>query len=198
MRTVANTISKSVQFRRPALVIAAYKARNVAPFAVWCNKQFLFKYEGNDIDEGVSYLESFLKMLEDSKSATTYTLCVYENPPGGKINSNIPFDGSYNFRFQDEYYRQDAMEIARTDNAVVTELNRRMELLQQQISALHDYIENKPDEEPEAVGAAHLMKMIEPVLPQIAERLINIFLPAAPANTSPSNNQTFEQWPKAV
>lgn len=89
-------ISNSVQFRGEDQVLAAYQKRNVPAWALFCNKQFLFKYEGKSLVEGLSQLREYLNMMSDS--VAVLTLCVYEDLPAkAKIKSNTACDGSFNF-----------------------------------------------------------------------------------------------------
>lgn len=90
-------ISNSVQFVGAPRVLDAYQKRGVAKWAMFCNKQFLFKYDGDSMQEGVDELQSYLQMLGDS--VAVMTLQVYEDMPAKtKIKSNTPCDGSFNFR----------------------------------------------------------------------------------------------------
>lgn len=113
--------TRSVQFRNTASVVHAYQSREVAPWSIWQGSQFMFKYEGADINEGVAVLEDHLKCL--SQSAAIYTLKIYEDlGKGNKIKSNTPDDGSFNFRFQDEPYGSGNGMSNPALNEVLTEL----------------------------------------------------------------------------
>lgn len=90
----------SVQFVGMDAALKAYQHRDIAPWALFINKQMLFKYDGGDIAEGQDQLSNVLQMCSGSKA--TYTLRVYEDIPGGKIKSATPDDGSFNFRLTDE------------------------------------------------------------------------------------------------
>lgn len=130
--------SRSVQFRNANDVLTAYVNRNVAPWSIWQNAQFMFKYEGNDINEGQGQLEEVLKVLQQSNA--TYTLKVYEDlPKNGKIKNNTPDDGSFNFRFIEDGYGVPG----NANNALLTEL-RAMKL---QIEDLQNQ-ETEPEENP--------------------------------------------------
>lgn len=92
-------ISASVQFIGIDPVLNAYEARKVAPWALFMNRQFLFKYEGDDLKEGAELLATILNQLNESPAV--YTLKVYEDLPGGKIREKTECDGSFNFRIVD-------------------------------------------------------------------------------------------------
>jgi len=123
---------KTVQFRTPGSVIAAYTARDCPAFAIWAGKQFLFKYDGSDIEAGAEYLSGVLELLQGS--AGIYTLAVYED--GGSIKSNTPYDGSFNFRFLDESsdYKHGSTLIAQQNER----LDRLEKMLIEQAAGAHD------------------------------------------------------------
>lgn len=189
----ANISIKSVQFRHPEHVMKAWENRGVVPWAIWQGKQFQFKYDGQDSQEAQSLLAETLDMLCKSRSAAIYTLAVYELKKGQKINSSTPFDGSFNFRFEDHIHFQDAMGIAQS-NPVLNEFMKRMEMMQQQINQLHEYLEQQGQNEPAEIGqvttADKLLGMLEPVMPVLAEKLIGKLFPEdKPPLPSPTANQ---------
>jgi len=89
---------KSVQFRNVDDILTAYNSRGVASYALFQEKQFLFKYEGDDLGQGAAELETMLNCLR--QSSAIYTLAVYEEYQG-KLTSETPYHGSFNFRFQE-------------------------------------------------------------------------------------------------
>lgn len=95
------SISSSVQFVGSGRVLKAFASRGVPSWAIFCNKQFMFKHEGSDINQAESVLRDTLEMLEGSRA--TYTLNVYEDlPKNAKIKSVTPYDGSFNFQLVDK------------------------------------------------------------------------------------------------
>lgn len=92
-----STTSRSVQYEGIDTVLRMYQSRGVAPWAVFCNTQFMFNYSGKEIKQGVDELATVLDSLQDVGSPAVYTLKVYEDLKG-KIKSNTPDDGSFNFR----------------------------------------------------------------------------------------------------
>jgi hypothetical protein len=94
--------SKAVQFRGIKNVVKAYTNKKVAPWGLFQGTQFLEKYEGDDVEEGSTLLRDYLEALDQrSNDMNTYTLCLYEDPASGKINSSTKFDASFNFRLAD-------------------------------------------------------------------------------------------------
>lgn len=92
-------ISGSVQFIGIDPVINSYQARKVPAWGMFQNRQFLFKYEGTDLEEGAELLSKILEQVADGPAV--YTLKVYENPPAGKIREKTECDGSFNFRISE-------------------------------------------------------------------------------------------------
>lgn len=95
----ALAVGKGVQFSGADQVLKAYTSRDLAAFALWCGKQFLFTYEGDSIDEGEELLKTWLDNLKDS--AATYTLTTYKSWEGEDITAQTPFHGSFNFKLLD-------------------------------------------------------------------------------------------------
>ncbi len=91
----------SVQFTCPETVLSAYLNRNCAAWSIWQGKQFMFKYDGNTVEEGQAQLIEILGVLSESSNAI-YTLKVYEDLDGKKIKENTPCDGSFNFKLNME------------------------------------------------------------------------------------------------
>lgn len=92
-------ISSSVQFSGIENVVRAYEMREIPRWAMFNNRQFLFKYEGETVEEGATLLREILDALISSPAV--YTLKVYEDPTGGKIKEKTDCDGSFNFRLSD-------------------------------------------------------------------------------------------------
>ena len=101
----------SAQFIGRSSALKAFQNMNCANWSVLQGKQFLFKYEGTDINEATSQLSELLDMIANSSgSEAIYTLRVYEYdaPAKGakaakrKIYESTPYDGSYNFKLFDQ------------------------------------------------------------------------------------------------
>lgn len=123
------SISSSVQFIGAQRVMKAFGARGVPSWAIFCNKQFMFKYEGVDISEAETVLSDTLDMLAGSKA--TYTLNVYEDlHKSAKIKSTTPYDGSFNFQLVDKaalgYVDGGQGDLLREFREVTSELKERL------------------------------------------------------------------------
>ena len=178
----------SIQIKGLDNVVAAYTNREVAPWSLWQGKQFMFKYEGEDINEGASQLEQTLQMLAQSSNAI-YTLKVYEElGKGGKIKNNTPDDGSFNFKLN-----LDSQEI--TANQYST-MNNRNEVLQR-LAAIEEKLSNDEEEEEEQpqdyglgmIGTILTHPTIQPIATQFMLGILSKILPAGsqpPANQPPA------------
>lgn len=91
-------VSSSCQFYGIESVMHAYTRRGVPAWAIWNNRQFMFKCEADDLVTGEQELRAILDMI--AGSVATYTLCVYEVPQGKpvRITSKTENDGSFNFQ----------------------------------------------------------------------------------------------------
>lgn len=120
-------IGKAVQFRGISNVLKAYTNNKVAPWAIYQGNQFLMKYEGDDLDEGADVLRDYLSMIDQRSSDTvTYTLCVFENPANGKINSGTKYDASFNFRLVDNIEDHQNSRIAGVYEAKIAGLEKQL------------------------------------------------------------------------
>jgi hypothetical protein len=171
------TLSKSVHFRGEEQVIEAYKNRGVPAFALWQDKQFLFKYEGNKLDEGEALLSTWIEMLVTNQSSAIYTVCVYEDlKPGQKIKDKTPYDGSFNFRLFDNpsgYLPPQQFQQYQQQGGNVKVLLDKMNAQQSEIERLKMIIEEGAagDEEEDSLGMVG--KILEhPVLGPALQPLI--------------------------
>ena len=169
-------MGKSVQFTDAGQVIGAYESRGVPRFAIFQDRQFLFKYEGEDLETGAAMLSDWLDLLKNS--AAIYTVAVYED--ADRITSKTPYDGSFNFRFKDQ-----------PDN--YANGSRALGEIRDQVARLAERLDNPPapdpveDEGPEITAVeAWLDKIhgvvshpvIQPLLPQILAALTGTKVPA--------------------
>jgi hypothetical protein len=136
----------SVQFNNVESVLNAYESREVCAWSLWQGKQFMFKYEGDNIGEGSQQLRATLDLLAESSNAI-YTLKIYEDLPGGKIKSNTPDDGSFNFKINAESQQLTQAQYSRTVNNQVI-----LEKLNQLEARLNEQDEDEDEPEPNRLG----------------------------------------------
>lgn len=172
--------AKSVQFRSPEKVLGAYKNNQVPMWSIFQGKQGpMFKYQGDDLEAGYDLLEQVLTAIYQERSAAIYTFNVYEDLPKGKIKSDTPVDGSFNFRF-----------FATTENSVLPNQYSHIyeggaAAMVQDMQAMKvqmNLIANKLNEEEEEsamgiVGEILEHPAIEPIVPTVVNRLLDLFLP---------------------
>lgn len=163
----------SVQFRSPQNVLDAYVNRQVAAWSIWHGKQFMFKYEGESVDEGAAHLAELLQVLQQSQGI--YTLRVYEDLDG-KIKSNTPDDGSFNFRFQDAVGYMGGGQ----NNELLSEL-RAMKLEIEQLKSERD--EEEPENKLGVLGDAlevpGVAQALAGLVPQLVAKLFGVSAPQA-------------------
>jgi hypothetical protein len=97
------TPARTVQFRSAEDVVAAYENMGVPMFAIWAGKQLLFPFEGDNVEDGVAFLEELLPKL--AHSAGIYMFCVYKHTGKDGICNTTPYNASFNFqlnRLRDE------------------------------------------------------------------------------------------------
>lgn len=156
-------ISQSCQFVGVDAVLNAYVRRGVPCWAIWHNKQFMFKCESENIDEGERVLAEHLEALKNS--IATYTLCVYEDlPPGGKIKSKTENDGSFNFQLGQR-------DSGGYDNVLLREI--RQSQIEQEARLSH--LEDGGDSD-EISGVGKMIGMIKEVMgiPGISDLIVSL------------------------
>jgi hypothetical protein len=134
--------SSSVQFKGLDSVMQAFENRGLQHWSIWQGKQFLFPHVGESMETAAAALQDTLELLAESSNAI-YTLKVYEEVPGGKIKSNTPDDGSFNFKLNDDRQglTQAQYSAVRNNNAVM----ERLEAIEQRLSGTED--DDDPDKE---------------------------------------------------
>lgn len=138
----------AVQFRGKEAVLAAFEKRGCSAWSLWSGKQFIHPCTANDNQEATQMLSEFLDMLEDSGSAATYTIKVYEDPTV-KIREKDPCDGSFNFRFvttQDPTYGANGVnrEIINRIAGIEQRMKEAPEQEETMVEKVAGYIENNP------------------------------------------------------
>lgn len=136
-------MSSAVQFYGTEEVYQAAANRKIPAWGIWQMRMFLFKYEGNNLDESLQLLHQTLEILENSQSTATYTIKFFEQEGTKpvKIKENSQCDGgSFNFKMQGEEARQQRQMIYQGASTKVMETLER-------INARLDAIENGEDDD---------------------------------------------------
>lgn len=190
------SVSKAVHFRSKDSIIEGYLNRKVPAFAVFQQGQFIFKYEGQSLEEGEQLLDSWIDMLDNDRSAAIYTVCVYEDlKEGTKIKSNTPYDGSFNFRLYDQaagYLPPDRYNVYQSQGGNVKALLDKFEAQQQEIERLREELEER-DKEPEnklgMIGEILKHEQFGPIAVGLIERLTNTVLDNVLGKEGTTGNQ---------
>jgi hypothetical protein len=176
-------IGNSCQYDTVDKVVGAYQNRNVPAYAIFCGKQFFFKYEGTSMSEGLQQLEGMLSGF--GYSSARYTLCVYEKPPPDGIKSKTEHDGSFNFQLQQQSINSmlpglhsefgGSLQNMYSELKALRESNAK---LQADYKKLADEMEEMDDKEPEgAIGQILKHPAAGAILDGLAARVVEWFAP---------------------
>lgn len=174
-------MSSAVQFYGIEQVMQATENRNIPAWGIWQMRQFLFKYEGNSIEESLQLLQKTLECLSESGSTATYTIKFFEqegNKPV-KIKENTPCDGgSFNFRMVDPEQR---MELRNSYQLNSPSVLGTLKGIDERLKRLEEGDTGEPEEET-------LMESIGNVLkdPQQLGEYIDLFQKLFKPNTTPA------------
>lgn len=169
------TPSKAVHFDKPKAVLDAYRKQDIPAFALFCSKQLVSKYQGDDIADGEQALAFWVKNLMQDERAAIYTVCLYEEVPPKGIKDNTPYDGSFNFRFFKYPAGYLPEDISRTVGGGMDKLFEKLESMQEEIKELRELkdqpvVELKPPPD-NSVGAV-ILRQVEPMIPLLMNRLV--------------------------
>lgn len=181
----------AVQFYGRDSVIKAAENKDCSRWGIFSGKQFLFKYEGETMEESIQFLEEILDALVQSQTGATYTIKFFESP--GKITEKRECDGgSFNFKLiaAEEYSNRSIAfnsageldkRLSRIERAIDDMISRQLE---ERAAELQEQ-EEEEEEQPSTV-----MGLINGVL-QNPEQMQNIiavakaiFSPAKPAQVA--------------
>lgn len=159
----------SVQFTNSDNVMQAYLKRNCPAWAIWQGRQFMFKYDGNTMEEGENLLSEVLTILEESSNAI-YTLKVFEDFAGKKIKENTPCDGSFNFKLNAESQLITNGQYTRLGNN--NQLLTEVAAMREEIRLLREEREDDDNDDPteDALGKIGAL-MNNPVVMQLAQMI---------------------------
>lgn len=172
--------------------ISMYENMAIPSFAIWNDKEPMFPFECDSIEEGAGYLESILEKIKHS--AGIYTLRVYLNVPETGIVSNTPFRGSFNFQLRqrgEDYetilpYRNQGLDPS------IKILQNQIEALKMENKELQQRLEEKDDDEPEdankGLGAINDF-LNQPVVKVLTDKLLGFM------NNVVSNQQQQQNRP---
>ena len=167
----------TLQFIGKEQVEKAFENMEVDFWAIFQNKQFMFKGQGMD------ELSNVLQMLEGVGAASVYTLKIYEDvKTKSGIKSNTPDDGSFNFRL--------AEPLEANMSGLGMSMNSK---LLQTLSGIDERLKLLEDTEPEPEPGGGLGRIgvilenpaLQPIISQVLERVMGALLPPAVSQNKP-------------
>lgn len=180
-------MGKSVQFYSKKDVLDAYTDAGIAAWACVCEKDMPCRYEGEDIDEGLRLLDEWLTKIETS--AAIYTLRLYSEP-ADRITLRSEYDLSFNFRLRHDERFSGAAYPGNSEY-----MKREIDQLRERISELENADQSEPEPIKESVGTV-ILRNLEPVIPRLAEGLLNMLSRYMPVPQSPQlGNITYTTQP---
>jgi hypothetical protein len=161
--------SNTVAFRGVGQVVEAYKANDIAPWAIVTGmgkvQDVMFAFEEDDIEAGATMLEECLKRMKAGSSSASYSLRTYKLKGVQEIESNTSWARSFPFKLyneEDEDYSP--FEAGRRHS--MREADERIKALQEQIDILKKQQEEQDEEEDKPEGMAGIISGIfnDPVM----------------------------------
>lgn len=160
----------SVQFKSAEKASEAFGNTECQAWSVWTGKQLMYK------GIGVADLDAFLDLLKDNGASNAiYTIAYYEEiTDKKKINSKTAFDGSFNFRMNDEgqeitgdqyhkFYRNNEVQ------SRLSGLEKKFELLMEKFDS---DVETETENKLGVIGEVLSHPAIAPVIPQLMQQIV--------------------------
>lgn len=174
--------SNTVAFRGVGQVIEAYKANDIAPWAIVTGKDIMFAYEESDLDAGAVMLEECLKRMKAGSSSASYSLRTYKLKGQQEIESNTPWCRSFPFKlYNDEDEDYSPFEAGRRHS--LRQADEKIQALQEQIDLLKKQQEEDEAEEETPEGIAGVVQGIfnhptmQPIIMQAIAGLVSKIIP---------------------
>ena len=150
--------SNAVAFRGVGQVVEAYKANDIAPWAITTGagkaRDIMFAYEENDLEAGAAMLEECLKRMKAGSSSASYSLRTYKLQGKAEIESNTVWCRSFPFKlYMDEDEDYSPFEAGRRHYA--RDADEKIKALQEQLDLMKKRQEEEDEEEddkPEGVA----------------------------------------------
>jgi hypothetical protein len=146
--------SSTVAFRGTKQVVGAYRANDMAPWAICSGKDIMFAFEEDDMEQGAQMLEEMLRKMEEGGSMAVYHLLTYEMAdlgPSKKIKSNTPITRSFPFKiwYNDGQADDNYGPTYQGRRQLQAEAEERVKKLEDEIKYLKDRIESEEQQEEE-------------------------------------------------
>jgi|ERR1700733_8945357 len=174
--------SNTVAFRGVGQVVEAYKANDIAPWAIVTGKDIMFAYEESSLDEGADMLDECLKRMKAGSSSASYSLRTYKLKGQQEIESNTPWCRSFPFKlYNDEDEDYSPFEAGRRHSQ--RQADEKIQALQEQIDILKKQQEEEDEEEEKPEGIAGVVQGIfnhpqmQPIIMQAIAGLVSKIIP---------------------
>jgi hypothetical protein len=162
--------SNSVAFRGVGQVVEAYKANDIAPWAIVTGagkvQDVMFAYEDQDVEAGAVMLEECLKRMKSGSSTAAYSLRTYKLKAGTEIESNTVWCRSFPFKlYNDEEEDYSPFEAGRRHYQ--RQADEQLQALREEIEMLKKQIEeDEEDEKPEGMAGVIQGIFADPMMKQ--------------------------------
>jgi hypothetical protein len=157
-----------IQYYGVDSVLEAAKNFRCAAWAIFIRSSLFMKFEDDDLNASLSFLEQALISLEPGGTDAIYTIKFFEPAEGGKalkINEkSVCTAGGFTFKLTDPVQREQRM-IGYANSPQIAEMSKRMERLEQMFEKL---MTDEPEPEPETVGTVLVDALKNP------EQLMNL------------------------
>jgi hypothetical protein len=172
--------SNSVAFRGVGQVVEAYKANDIAPWAIVTGlgkvQDVMFAYEDDDISQGAQMLEECLKRMKAGSSSASYSLRTYKLKGQAEIESNTVWCRSFPFKLYNEE-DEDYSPFEAGRRHYQKQADEQIRALQEQIDLLKKQQEEDEEEErPEGMAGVVSGIFNDPTMKPIIMRAIAGFV----------------------
>jgi hypothetical protein len=196
--------SNTVAFRGVVQVVEAYRANDIAPWAIVTGlgkvQDVMFAFEDDDIEAGATMLDQCLKRMKAGSSSASYSLRTYKLKGGQEIESNTAWCRSFPFKLynedEDDY---SPFEAGRRHSS--RQADEKIQALQEQIDLMKKQQEEQDDEDERPEGIAGVVHGIfndptmKPIIMQAIAGLVSKIIPmpmGMPAQVAGVGNGTAE------
>jgi len=163
----------SVQFRTAEETISAFESTDCEAWALLDGKRFMFA--GIGVDE----LRAFLELMQRSRASNAvYTLAYYYDiDDKKKINSKLPFDGSFNFVINSEQKELDALHYKQIGYS--NELESKVGALENKLDAIIEKFEFTDEKEDklgvigEILNHPSIASVVPMIIKSFVEKMLN-------------------------
>ncbi len=143
-----------IQYYGVDAVLDAAKNFRCAAWAIFIRSSLFMKFEDDDLNASLSFLEQALISLEPGGTDAIYTIKFFEPAENGKVlkinEKSVCTAGGFTFKLTDPAQReQRALGYAVQSNHVLNQVNERIDKLEKMFIKL---MEQEPEPEPETVG----------------------------------------------